>query len=272
MPGVSTSRLVLGAFGVIAATLVLAACQQAEPTATPVPPTATRVPATPTLAPTAMAVAAPITSFAIALKELNTSGQTGHAVLTAKGEQTEVVLKATAGISRANHIHSGTCATLGGVAHPLTNMADGSSVTTVNASLSSLLTGGFAINLHNATNAGVYTSCGDIPAQGKVLVVELKELKASGQTGTATLISSAADKTDVVLVATTGISRANHIHSGTCAQLGGVAHGLTNMADGVSVATVNAGLDSLRTGAFAINLHKATDASVYTACGDIPKP
>ena len=59
----------------------------------------------------------------------------------------------------------GQCDTLGGVAHALTNFADGSgsSVTLVDASLTSLLTGGFAVNAHNTGDPGVYTACGNIP-------------------------------------------------------------------------------------------------------------
>ena len=70
---------------------------------------------------------------------------------------------ATPGISEANHIHSGNCVDLGGVVYPLTNMAGGLSLTMVNASLSLLRMGDFAINLHNANDSSIYTSCDSIP-------------------------------------------------------------------------------------------------------------
>lgn len=64
-----------------------------------------------------------------------------------------MVLSATAGISKLNHIHTGSCSDLGGLAYGLTNMAAGTSVTTVDATQASLSGGGFAINLHIADDA-----------------------------------------------------------------------------------------------------------------------
>lgn len=120
---------------------------------------ATATPTTASSTPTAV----PVTTLSIALKEQNTSGQTGYATLTAKGEQTEVVLRATTASPKANHIHTGTRATLGAVVNPLTNMADGRSVTSLTVTLDPLRTGAFAVNLHNATTSSIDTSCGDIP-------------------------------------------------------------------------------------------------------------
>ncbi len=125
----------------------------------------------------------------------------------------------------------------------------------------------FAINLHQIGDASVYTSCGNIP--GESITIALAELNDSGQTGSATL-TAANGQTQVALSATVGISDLNHIHTGTCEDLGGVAHGLTDLADGTSVTTVDATLDSLRAGGFTINLHQIGDASVYTSCGNIP--
>ena len=207
-------------------------------------------------------------SLTIALGELDGSGQSGWATLTNRGDQTEVVLSATAGISELNHIHAGSCTDLGGVIHPLTNMADGASVTTVDATLDSLIAGSFAINLHKAGDASVYTSCGNVAEAGQSLTIALGELDGSGQTGFATL-TARGDKTEVVLSATAGISELNHIHAGSCTDVGGVVHGLTNMADGASVTTVDVTLDSLIAGSFAVRLHKAGDASVYTSCGNV---
>ena len=105
-------------------------------------------------------------STTINLSEMNDSGQSGWATLNAKGEQTEVVLNLSAGAIETElvHIHEGQCDTLGGVAHALTSFADGSgsSVTLVDASVASLLTGGFAVNAHKKDDPGVYTACGNI--------------------------------------------------------------------------------------------------------------
>ncbi len=230
------------------------------------------------------------------LNEMNSSGQTGVATLVAQGLKTEVILYATAGVSQANHIHTGDCKTLAGVKYPLTEMKDGWSVTQVAAALSDLTSGGMAVNLHKAGNPAVYTSCGDIPATAGMntgspmptsapatptpattvmmsphgdLVIPLKERNSSGETGIAVLTSKG-DKTEVVLMATPGKSKANHIHTGDCVALGGVAYPLTDMANGQSTTVVNASLDALTKGGFAINLHDPINPGVYTACSEIP--
>jgi len=109
--------------------------------------------------------AGPIT---ITLNPLNNSGESGTAVLTdLGGGQTKVEVTVTgqpAGVPQPMHIHTGTCANLGGVAYPLTNLVDGKSETTVNVSLDQLQAGQFAINGHkSATELSVYVFCGDIP-------------------------------------------------------------------------------------------------------------
>ena len=202
----------------------------------------------------------------IALNEQNDSGQSGWAALTAKGDQTVVVLDLSSGVllTELVHIHAGQCgATLGGVAHGLTSFVDGSgaSVTTVDASLDTLRTGDFAINSHEAGNPGTYTACGNIPTEAEALTISLDEQNTSGQSGWATL-TARGSMTEVVLYLAPGTLQTElvHIHAGQCgATLGGVAHGLTSFVDGAggSVTLVDTTLNSLRTGDFAINSHEA---------------
>ncbi|MDA1128384.1 MAG: CHRD domain-containing protein [Chloroflexi bacterium] len=212
--------------------------------------------------------------LAIVLGEQNDSGQTGTAVLAGRGSFTNVSLSLSAGAlaSELTHIHSGQCGAsdLGGVVHALTSFEGGSgvSVTNVPASLGSLMTGAFAVNIHKAGESGVYTSCGNIPTEGDSLTIALGELNGSGQTGFVSLIARGL-QTEVVVSATAGISALAHIHSGTCQTLGGVVHPLSDTSGSISSATVDATLDSLIAGDFAVNLHTAADASVYTSCGDI---
>ena len=117
------------------------------------------------------------TLLMIALQEQTNSGQSGWAVLTANGDETEVALTLSAGAMESElvHIHSGSCGddTLGGIVHGLSSFVDGSgaSVSTVAATLASLRTGNFAINTHKAGDPGVYTSCGNIPATADTLSV-----------------------------------------------------------------------------------------------------
>jgi hypothetical protein len=103
------------------------------------------------------------------LNEENASGQSGQATLTSLNDQTRVELVLSPGNleSELVHIHSGQCgASLGGVVFPLSSFGDGSgeSVTVVDAPLSSLQTGDFAVNTHNKQDPSVFTACGNIPA------------------------------------------------------------------------------------------------------------
>ncbi|HEX8221866.1 MAG TPA: hypothetical protein VF914_21940 [Chloroflexia bacterium] len=101
------------------------------------------------------------------LTEENNSGQNGTATLTAHGDTTMVVVNISGGSSTPQpaHIHPGTCATLDPKPiYPLTSLVNGTSETTVPVSLSQLVNGTFAINVHKSgPEASVYVSCGDIP-------------------------------------------------------------------------------------------------------------
>jgi len=96
--------------------------------------------------------------------------QTGTATLTAMGSQTEVVVSIDvspdgAAVEQPAHVHAGTCDTLGAVEYPLTNVVNGASTTVIDATLASIQTGDFSINIHKSgAEIGVYVSCGDIPA------------------------------------------------------------------------------------------------------------
>lgn len=122
------------------------------------------------------------------------------------------------------HIHSGTCATLGDVVHPLDFVGGGtmlgtpvaaeavgaasaipteSSVTVVQTDLATLTGSEFAINVHESQeNISNYIACGDIGGQiiGDNLVIGLGELNDSGYFGTAWLHDNG-DGTSIVFVA-----------------------------------------------------------------------
>ena len=123
-----------------------------------------------------MEMMGPSGDLVLSLHEMNDSGQSGIAVLTANGNQTEVVLYATADISEMNHIHSGSCMDLGGVSYPLTSIVNGISVTTVDASLDTLTSGDLAINLHKAGDPGTYTACIEIPVKNMMGAAQTLEV------------------------------------------------------------------------------------------------
>jgi hypothetical protein len=279
----------------LVAMIVLGACAPAPtpaptaapPTAAPPPPAATSTtapttaptaaPATSTTAPTtAAATTAPgAASITLNLGPGRDGDQTpGTAVLTAKDTKTEVVLNlkpAAAGVSQPAHIHDGACPAVGAVKYPLTNVVDGKSTTTVDAKLADLLTGGFAVNVHESTaNAGKYVACANIP---KGAVLNLDKGRDGDQTpGTAVLLS-AGTKTDVfvnIKPAAAGVSQPIHIHDGTCPGVGAVKYPLTNVVDGKSKTTVDASLDDLLKGTYSVNIHESTaNSGKYVACAGV---
>ena len=106
-------------------------------------------------------------SVRVTMSALGGSNQTGTATLTARGNQTEVVVDITAGaagVAQPAHIHEGRCAAVGGVRFPLTNVENGKSTTTVNVALRDVQTGNFYVNVHrSAPEIATSVSCGDIP-------------------------------------------------------------------------------------------------------------
>ncbi len=123
------------------------------------------------------------------------------------------------------HIHSGTCAELGDVVEPLTELTDPgagaertgpasaipvkASETIVDMPLEEIIDGGHAINVHlSAEEIGTYIACGDIGGAVIVdeggrteLIVGLGELNRSGHHGVAWLGANG-EQTEVVVVLT----------------------------------------------------------------------
>ena len=94
----------------------------------------------------------------------------------------------------------------------------------------------------------------------------------SGESGTATLTKAGDKQTKVVLdVKGASGSQPVHIHKGTCDKLDPKpAYPLSPLVNGKSETTVNASLDDLEKGGYAINGHKsAQEVSTYVFCGSI---
>ncbi len=127
------------------------------------------------------------------------------------------------------HIHLGTCDSLDpNPAFPLTDVAlaasesgaevDGAaaipverSVTTVDATLEDLHTGGYAINIHQSVeDIGTYIACGNLSGvidESGALVVGLGELNDSGHSGLA-ILAEEGEQTGVTVYLTEGLSGA----------------------------------------------------------------
>lgn len=131
----------------------------------------------------------------VPINELNDSGVSGDASLTDNGDGTttvDVLLDGATGGHPA-HIHSGTCAALGDVVYPLTDVdASGASVTVIDVPLADLLSSGpYAINVHlSAAEIGTYVACGDLPVEA--VVGEVAEASATATVAPALEASPAA--------------------------------------------------------------------------------
>lgn len=104
--------------------------------------------------------------------------------------------------------------------------------------------------------------------------VTLNALNNSGISGTAQLIAKG-NQTEVIITETgepSGASEPAHIHVGQCGPtLGAVKYPLHNVEGGKSDTLVNASLQALQNGNFAINVHQsAANIGTYVACGNIP--
>jgi hypothetical protein len=105
----------------------------------------------------------------VKLNAQNNSGQSGQAVITEANGKVKVIVNLTgkpSTVAQPSHIHIGSCATIGGVKYPLTNVDKGSAQTTIDITLADLLKQlPLAINVHkSAAEASVYVACGDILA------------------------------------------------------------------------------------------------------------
>lgn len=109
-------------------------------------------------------------------------------------------------------------------------------------------------------------------AATSTLTIKLNAQNGSGETGTATLTQQGADvKVVISLKGGPATAQPAHIHTGTCTNLGGVAHGLTSIVGGSSTTVVpGVTIDGLLKDATAINVHESADnLGKYVACGNI---
>lgn len=103
--------------------------------------------------------------------------------------------------------------------------------------------------------------------------VNLSPQNNSGESGTATLIKQGDKQTKVTLSVNGAPDSAQpvHIHKGPCSSLDPKpSFPLSPLTKGKSETVVNASLDDLEKGGYAINGHKsAQDAKTYVFCGDV---
>jgi len=216
---------------------------------------------------------APPLSVTVPLGPGRDGTQQGTATLTADGPRTIVAIDITPGepgVPQPAHIHEGSCPDVGPVAHPLQDVVDGASTTTVEASLAELLSGGFAINIHRSQTAiAEYTACGNIP---RGVVAVLGPGRDGSQPGSAALISRDGQTEVVVAIVPgePGVAQPAHVHDGACPEVGPVAFALTDIVDGRSTTLIDTPLEQVVSGNRAINVHRSQqEIQAYVACGAI---
>lgn len=126
------------------------------------------------------------TSATVTLNALKNYKENGVAQLTAlPNGHTRVAINVShefVTASQPAHIHMGSCANLNPAPkYPLNNVRRGRSVTDVPVSLSTLLKGHYAINIHkSARKINDYVACGDIKA-GNISTTVTKHGSTSNQ-------------------------------------------------------------------------------------------
>ncbi|TSC78827.1 MAG: plastocyanin [Parcubacteria group bacterium Gr01-1014_29] len=103
----------------------------------------------------------------VKLDPVNNSGADGVAIISRedKGISVQIELTPVSDVSRLAHIHSGTCATLGGIVYGLTNVENGKSFTALETSFADV-TSGFprVVAVHaSASLPSAPIACGQIP-------------------------------------------------------------------------------------------------------------
>jgi hypothetical protein len=101
------------------------------------------------------------------LSEQNDSNQSGTATISEVNGRARVMINLTGSSTSAAqpaHIHTNSCANIGAVVYPLTNVVNGSSVTMLDVPVSQIFSSlPLSINVHkSATESNVYVACGDI--------------------------------------------------------------------------------------------------------------
>jgi len=124
------------------------------------------------------------------------------------------------------------------------------------------------------TTAPTTTLASPSPQVTGALTLQMEARNNSGQNGTATVTAMADGKTTVVLDLANSPAgpQPSHVNAGTCDDLGAVAHILGGMRNGKVEATIDASLDSLLAGEFAISVAKSPqEFGVTASCADIER-
>jgi len=113
------------------------------------------------------------------------------------------------------------------------------------------------------------TACGP-----ETITVTMNAQNNSNENGKAVLTEVSSGTTRVTINLTPGTDtgmQAAHIHTGTCAQLGGVYQSLNPVVSGQSTKDLAVDFEEFKKnpGKYAINVHLSSNDATYVSCGDI---
>jgi Cu/Zn superoxide dismutase len=219
----------------------------------------------------------------------------GEAKLTRAGNKLTVAITLTGlapNSTHPAHIHGmGNCSSNSPVIYPLKNVvanaAGTASVTSTVDGVTSIPASGWYVNVHNGpalTPPDQFSpvACGEVKGGSNEAPVPLQQGSGPSQAASGTADVSFANGQLTVQITMSGLApnsaHAAHIHVGSCTNQGAVVHPLTNVtADGNGNATSSttvAGVTSIPSGQWYVNVHGSTDLNTQTgfdpiACGSV---
>lgn len=109
-----------------------------------------------------------------------------------------------------------------------------------------------------------------VTAQQNTVTIAMGPGRDGSQTGTATLTEQGPQTIVTIDIEPKMGDQPSHVHDGACPNVGTIRYPLNNVVNGKSTTTLNVELVNLQRTRLAINVHRSTDITQYTSCGNIP--
>ena len=107
-------------------------------------------------------------------------------------------------------------------------------------------------------------------AQQNTITIPMGPGRDGSQTGTAVLTEQGTQTIVAIDIQPAMGDQASHVHDGACPSVGTIRYPLNSVVNGRSTTTLNVELVNLQRTRLAINVHRGTDITQYTSCGNIP--
>ncbi len=111
---------------------------------------------------------------------------------------------------------------------------------------------------------------GHVAARQNTITIPMGPGRDGSQTGTAVLTEQGAQTLITIDIQPGTGEQPAHIHDSACPNIGTIRYPLSSVVNGKSSTTLSVDLASLQRTRMAINVHRSTDITQYTSCGNIP--